>query len=276
MNPSIRSIVHPTDFSDLSAAAFAHALRIALATRSKLHLVHVSQYDAHEALAFPQALRLLTQWGLSKEGDPPSVVADKLGIEVDNIRLALQEPTRAITDFLSEHESDLVVLATHGRDGVEHWLKGSVAESVFRRSAVPTLFITPGARGFVGQVNGDVQLRRVLIPVDFSPRPGRALVDIHRFCALVSGTKTAVHILHVGDEAPPLHIRSTNSHALPPVILRSGNVVNAIVDAAIELDVDLIGMPTAGHHGVLDVFRGSTTERVIRHAPCPVFALSAT
>jgi nucleotide-binding universal stress UspA family protein len=53
-------------------------------------------------------------------------------------------------------------------------------------------------------------------------------------------------------------------------------VVNAIVDAAIELDVDLIGMPTAGHHGVLDVFRGSTTERVIRHAPCPVFALSVT
>ena len=114
MNSSIRSIVHPTDFSDLSAAAFAHALRIALATRSKLHLVHVSQYDAHEALAFPQARRLLVQWGLSDEDDPPSVVADKLGIEVDNIRLALQEPTRAIVDFLSQHASDLVVLATEG------------------------------------------------------------------------------------------------------------------------------------------------------------------
>ena len=60
---------------------------------------------------------------------------------------------------------------------------------------------------------------------------------------------------------------------MPPVILRSGNVVQAIVDAAIELDVDVIGMPTAGHHGVLDALRGSTTERVIRHAPCPVFAL---
>jgi nucleotide-binding universal stress UspA family protein len=275
MNPSIRAIVHPTDFSDLSAAAFAHALRIALATRSKLHLVHVSQYDAHEALAFPQARRLLVQWGLTEEDDPPSVVADKLGIEVDNTRLALQEPTSAIVDFLSQHATDLVVLATHGRDGMEHWLKGSVAEAVFRRSAVPTLFITPGARGFVGQVNGDIQFRRVLIPVDFSPRPGGALVAIHRFCALMSGAKTAVHLLHVGDEAPPLHIRSTNSHALPTVILRSGNVVNTIVDTAIELDVDLIGMPTAGHHGVLDALRGSTTERVIRHAPCPVFALSA-
>jgi nucleotide-binding universal stress UspA family protein len=47
------------------------------------------------------------------------------------------------------------------------------------------------------------------------------------------------------------------------------------VDAAIELDVDLIAMPTAGHHGVLDALRGSTTERVIRHAPCPVLALAA-
>ncbi len=275
MNSSIRSIVHPTDFSDLSAAAFAHALRIALAARSKLHLIHVSQYDAGEALAFPHARRLLAQWGLTDAHDPPSVVATKLGIEVDNIRLALQEPTRAIVDFLSEHSSDLVVLATHGRDGVEHWLKGSVAEAVFRRSALPTLFIAPGARGFVGQVSGDIQLRRVLVPVDFSPRPGPALEAVHRFCRLMTDTKIAVHLLHVGEKAPPLHIKSSHSGSLPAVILRSGNVVKTIVETAIELDVDLIGMPTAGHHGVLDALRGSTTERVIRHAPCPVFALSA-
>src|SRR5262249_50721244 len=79
---AIRSIVHPTDFSDLSATAFAHALRIALAARSKLSLLHVSQYDAAEALAFPHARRLLTQWGLSAEDDAPWVIAGKLGIEV--------------------------------------------------------------------------------------------------------------------------------------------------------------------------------------------------
>jgi nucleotide-binding universal stress UspA family protein len=52
-------------------------------------------------------------------------------------------------------------------------------------------------------------------------------------------------------------------------------VVQSIVDAAIEFDADVIAMPTAGHHGVLDALRGSTTERVIRHAPCPVLALPA-
>jgi nucleotide-binding universal stress UspA family protein len=270
---AIRSIVHPTDFSDLSVAAFAHALRIALAARSKLHLLHVSQYDAGEALAFPHARRLLAQWGLSDEDDPPSTIASKLGIEVDNIRIKLQEPTQAIVDFLSEHESDLVVLATHGRDGVAHWLQGSVAEAVFRRSTIPTLFIAPGARGFVDQVSGDVQLKRVLVPVDFSPPPGRAIAAIQRFGRLLTGANVAVDLLHVGDAAPPL--RAASSSALPRVILRSGNVVKSIVDAAIEFDIDAIAMPTAGHHGVLDALRGSTTERVIRHAPCPVFALSA-
>jgi nucleotide-binding universal stress UspA family protein len=54
---------------------------------------------------------------------------------------------------------------------------------------------------------------------------------------------------------------------LPPILLKSGNVVQSIIDTAIEFEVDLIAMPTAGHRGVFDMLRGSTTERVIRHAP---------
>jgi nucleotide-binding universal stress UspA family protein len=271
---SIRSIVHPTDFSDLSVAAFAHALRIALAARCRLHLLHVSQYDSAEALAFPHALRLLAQWGLSDEDDPPWVVASKLGIEVDNIRLKLQEPTRAIVDFLNEHESDLVVLATHGRDGIAHWLQGSVAEAVFRRAAIPTLFIAPGSRGFVDQVSGDVKLRRALVPVDFSPPADLTVEIVQRFGRALTGDHVAVDLLHVGEKPPPVRTFSASASALPPVILRSGHVVDSIVQAAIEFEADIIAMPTAGHHGVLDALRGSTTERVIRHAPCPVLALS--
>jgi hypothetical protein len=50
------------------------------------------------------------------------------------------------------------------------WLNGSVSEIVARHSAAPTLFITPGATGFVSQINGEVKLRRALVPIDFSPR----------------------------------------------------------------------------------------------------------
>jgi nucleotide-binding universal stress UspA family protein len=275
MTTAIRSIVHPTDFSDLSGAALAHALRIALAAKSKLHLLHIIQHDADGALAFPHVRRLLAQWGLSEEDDPPWVVSTNLGLEVDNISFKWQDPAQGIVGFLSEHSSDLVVLATHGRDGVERWLKGSVSEAIFRRLAIPTLFIAQGARGFVSQVSGDIRLRRVLVPVDFSPAPSQAVETIQQFARLLTGANIIVHLLHVGSSAPPLHAASSNVSPLPSVILRSGNVVKSIVDAAIEFDVDFIGMPTAGHHGVLDAMRGSTTERVIRHAPCPVFAVPA-
>src|SRR5213076_518329 len=219
---ALRSIVHPTDFSDLSATAFAHALRIALAARCKLYLLHVSQYDAAEALAFPHAQRLLAQWGLSEEGDAAWVVAGKLGIEVENIRLKLQEPMRAIADFLSAHDSELVVLATHGRDGVAHWLEGSVAEAVFRRSRIPTLFIAPGARGFVDQVSGDVKLRRALVPVDFSPPADLTVEIVRRFGRALTGHHIGVDLIHVGEKAPRVKTFSASA-PLPPVMLRSGH-----------------------------------------------------
>src|SRR5262249_58396563 len=161
--------------------------------------------------------------GVCDEDDRAWTIGRKVGSEGDNIRIKWQEPSQASVDFLNEHGSDLVVLATQGRDGVAHWLHGSVAEAVFRRSAIPTLFIAPGARGFVDQVSGDVQLKRVLVPVDFSPPPGRAIADIHRFGRLLTGANVAVDLLHAGQVAPRLRVAS--SSALLPVILRSGNVV---------------------------------------------------
>ena len=55
--------------------------------------------------------------------------------------------------------------------------------------------------------------------------------------------------------------------------VRSGDVVEGILAAAADMRANLIGMATAGHHGLLDALRGSTTERVLRHAPCPVLAI---
>jgi len=42
-----------------------------------------------------------------------------------------------------------------------------------------------------------------------------------------------------------------------------------------EHDVDLLAMTTSGHDGFLDVLRGSTTERVLHRAPCPVLSVHA-
>ena len=92
---------------------------------------------------------------------------------------------------------------------------------------------------------------------------------------LLTGADIDVDLIHVGRSAPPVQVEPSSSPAMPQVILRDGNVVQSIVDAAIEFEADLIGMATAGHNGMLDALRGSTTERVIRHAPCPILAIPA-
>jgi hypothetical protein len=112
-----------------------------------------------------------------------------------------------------------------------------------------------------------------LVPIDFSPSPTKALKFARRIGRLLTGADITIDLLHVGRSAPVVRGGTAHAPALPPVMLRSGNVVSSIVDTAIEIDTDLIVMPTAGHRGLLDALRGSTTERVIRHAPCPVFAV---
>jgi nucleotide-binding universal stress UspA family protein len=56
-------------------------------------------------------------------------------------------------------------------------------------------------------------------------------------------------------------------------IHRQGDVVDEIIKAAEEHNVDLIAMATEGRNGILDALRGSVTEQVLRRAPCPLLAV---
>jgi len=53
-------------------------------------------------------------------------------------------------------------------------------------------------------------------------------------------------------------------------LVRLGPPVAEIVRMATELGSDLIVIATRGHTGLNHLFLGSTTERVVRYAPCPV------
>ena len=63
-------------------------------------------------------------------------VASKHGVELRTGRIR-GRPDRAIVRYIEQNDFDLVVLGSHGRDGVARVLLGSVAENVVRRSPVP-------------------------------------------------------------------------------------------------------------------------------------------
>src|SRR3954469_4106076 len=124
MPSDFRSILHPTDLSDLSSEALAHALRIALATKGQLILLHIARRgddddDDDGEIVFPHVRRRLVQWGLIDANASSPDVAAKLGLHVSKIRIEGQNPTEAILGFSNKQQTDLLVWATHGRDGIE-------------------------------------------------------------------------------------------------------------------------------------------------------------
>jgi nucleotide-binding universal stress UspA family protein len=269
----IRSIVHPTDFSDASMEAFAHALRIALTAKCALTILHiVAPHDDTTWMSFPHVREALARWGLMNTTETPTAVAGTLGVKIAKIDLAPQSTIGGILTFLDKHPADLIVLATEGRQGTARWLQGSVAEKLARHAKAPTLFVPAKARGFVDQNRGEVHLKRVLIPVDREPKPAAAIATIMGFAHALAGIDVEERLLHVGRNPPQVQ-RHAEPHHPVPVAIRHGDVVESIIDAATDWQPDLIGMPTAGHHGFLDALRGSTTVRVLRRAPCPLLAV---
>ena len=268
MNSLSAPIIHPTDFSDLSNNAFAHALRISVAVKAKLYVAHIAGRSAKDWQSFPHIRPTLARWGLLDAYSSPAAIFDQLGVEVAKVEIDSHDPVRGLARFLASHPSELMVLATHGRDGMPRWFQPSVAEAMSRRARTQTLFIPGQGAGFVDYDGGGLHLERILVPVDHSPDPTSAIAAVRRFCVAL-GAQPTIRLLHVGTSPP---VQSDNF----PIDLRNGDVVDTILQVAADMKANLIAMATAGHQGLLDAIRGSTTERVLRQAPCPVLAIPVT
>jgi universal stress protein A len=136
----------------------------------------------------------------------------------------------------------------------------------------------------------ELQLKRILLPVDFSECSHKAL----RYAVLLARQFNAeVLLLHVL-EAAPMENRAEiadeandaidrklfewrKEFATPgsvKMLLRKGITVHQeIVEAANDGNCDLIIMGNHGRSGLPRMLLGSTAEKVVRHAPCPVLVI---
>jgi nucleotide-binding universal stress UspA family protein len=141
-----------------------------------------------------------------------------------------------------------------------------------------------------------MKMQRILCPVDFSERSRQAVEYARGFAETF---KSEIHLLHVMEPiiypieygvapTPHLDLEETaraNAEAelrklaetaargvKTQIWVRIGRAAEAIVDVAKDASVDLVVMATHGRTGVSHLFLGSTAERVVRLAPCPVLA----
>jgi nucleotide-binding universal stress UspA family protein len=265
-------IVHPTDLSPTSEAAYFHALKLGLAAHAHLSLVHFHDYEAKEAPtldSFPNVRETLTRWGLLPDGVPQSAVSERLGLYLSKGEFQAIDPEAGLTHLLHEKSAEFMVLGTRGLRGLQRLFDRSFSEELARDARIPTLFVPEGVAGFVDWQTGEVRLKNVLIPVAEEPDPRAAIAVAARLCRLLN-QKAKLHLLHVGEGASP---EARPVGAGFNRIVRSGPLVGTIVEVAREVLADVIVMATAGHKSFLDALRGSTTEEVLRKAGRPLLAV---
>ena len=275
-------IFHPSDFSKASEIAFAHALKLALESKAELEIMHVARHltatgaDVHWT-DFPGVRATLARWGILPNEAKREEVANT-GMDVKKIVLEGADPVESMLQYCREHLPDLLVLATHQREGLGRWLHREVAEPLARKSRAMTLFVPHEGKGFISLESGAVTLRRILIPVDHEPSAQTALEEAFSLAAGLECPAVEFRLLHVGagadNEMPTLDLPQRKDWKWEERVVQ-GNVVDQILQEDEDWSPDLMVLATQGHKDFLDALRGSTTERVLRGARCPVLAIPA-
>jgi nucleotide-binding universal stress UspA family protein len=267
----ITTIIHPTDFSNASMEAFAHAMAFSLAARSRLYILHVAgDGEDHSSYTFPHVKRLLALWGKIGPHESPEAVEDRTGVRVSKIALAPGNTRRRIDEFIVSHGCDLMILSTHYRAALTRLVSNSVATGTADDSRVPTLFLRDDVTGFIDPQTGTCRLKTLLIPIGTEVSD-----DVVRHIETIVGLvapNVRTKMLHVGTDQPVI-IQKEGYQRVPPIELRPGAVVETIVRTASDMSAGLIAMPTEGRHGLSDTLFGTTTERVLYQSPSPVLAV---
>lgn len=140
-----------------------------------------------------------------------------------------------------------------------------------------------------------LRIQKILVPTDFSETSRKALEYALAFARQFHAKVFILNVVEIpygmGEAAiisngliDRMHqdakqrlatlLAQTNAKRVPvQTLLRSGPPYHEIVQAAKERRVDLIVISTKGHTGLVHLFLGSTAERVVRHAPCPVLVV---
>jgi nucleotide-binding universal stress UspA family protein len=143
-------ILHPTDFSACSEVAETHAVRLALALRLDLLLLHVlleaplyaeGMLSGANVEAFYAACR---KWA-EEQLEAKATTLRERGIDVRWMTRP-GVPAEAIVAVAAGESAELIVIGTHGRGPFNRFLLGSVADRVIRTAACPVLTVR-GAAG---------------------------------------------------------------------------------------------------------------------------------
>jgi nucleotide-binding universal stress UspA family protein len=140
-------ILVPLDGSELAECVFPYVEDIAKIRASTVELVTVFEpfeMPPHGGMVFDEEdEKEYNEYSKKKAEAYIQKIKDRFqSIGIDTITtLLVGKADESLVDYANCHEFDLIIMATHGRSGVERWIMGSIADKLVHYSTIPVLLI---------------------------------------------------------------------------------------------------------------------------------------
>ena len=281
------NIVVAFDNTPYSHAALLEAANWVKAHGGRVSLVHAVFFNEEEFGNAPEQLENRFELGRKVCSQAKEMVKSEFGISADAL-VCQGEPPDVITDTAREKHADLIAMGTYGRKGFKRLLMGSVTSGVIVNSPCDVLVVKKPCDECTGEYES------ILLPYDGSAFSKKALdracelskVDgakvtvlyvIPRYEEMIGFLKTASIKESLLHEARKITEEAKKRASLLGVTVETkieeGQAAEKIIEAADSLRNNLIVMGSYGWQGMDRAIMGSTTERVIIHASCPILVV---
>lgn len=293
-----KKIIVSTDFSDLSNHAIAYGVTLAKEFDAKLYLCHVIDLSSatmygEATFAFEAQSRHMEEYAYHQL----KVLMDGQEIEWEPL-VTTGRAADEIARLAKENEVDLSVIATRGRKGLKRLVLGSVTEQLMRILSCPLMVIRGPDKDAKPSFDAKINYKRILVGCDFSHN---SITAYQYGLSLAQEFQSDLYLAHV---IPPFVYKDlpksisdarekisndlreelkTRLESLVPVeaknwchpetVLLAGNPHIEITKFALVQNMDLIVIGVKGQSLVESLLVGSTTDRIVRGATCPVLCV---
>jgi nucleotide-binding universal stress UspA family protein len=295
----MKKILCGIDFSDFTKMTLSYGLALCEVYGARLYVCHVIDLPSAtiygEGIANPlEQKRRITDYAYSYINEllgDTAVAWEPL--------VTIGHTADDIARLAAENRMDLVITATHGRSGLKRMLLGSVTERLMHTLPCPLMAVRRSEKAGELIPGQPIEMKRILVGCDFSSDSELAF---NYGLSLAQEFESELHLVHVieppvyeslsksATEAPGagfeedlrLKLKKSLEDMVPqdarpwcrPVTaLVAGRADEELTKYALVNKMDLVVLGVRGHGLVEKLFIGSTTDRLMRQAHCPVLSV---
>jgi len=266
-----------TDFTPESRRAFYHALALAVAQQARLTLLHIGPESRKEVPwdSYPGIRETLIEWGMLSADSEREEVLDRLGLNVKKMAMRDDDPYNGMVDYLRKHPTDMLIMATEARSGLQRLRRASVAEGVAYASHCHALLLPHNSDNLIDRDTGKRILDKALFVYDHEPDPLSSLAWLHTWLPQFSEGEIEAHLLYSGFQEEAPEVTPPNTPRVTWVKrTQEGPGLETILAYVEDFQPDLVimGNQRSGR-GIGARIRGSLNEQVLRRAGKPILLM---